>query len=69
MSSKQSITKKALKETTLEWTPENSGEYILKLYVLDSRTMGAVLKDPVINHIYIEPVATNLSFEEESTKN
>jgi len=69
MSSKQSITKKALKETTLQWTPENSGEYILKLYVLDSRTMGAVLKDPVINHIYIEPVATNLSFEEESTKN
>jgi len=69
MSPRQTITKKALKEVSLEWTPQQSGEYILKIFALDSRTMGAVLKDPVINHIHIEPAAVNLSFEFESTQN
>jgi len=69
MSAKQTITKKALKEVSISWTPKQSGEYILKLYALDSRTMGAILKDPIINHINVEPTATNLSFEQESTKN
>ena len=69
MTPKHKITKKSLEDAILEWTPKNSGEYILKLYALDSRTMGAVLKDPVINHIYIEPTANNLSFDQESTNN
>ena len=69
MSPRTTITKKSLEEVSLEWTPKQSGEYILKLYALDSRTMGAVLKDPVINHIYVEPAATNLSIEFDSAKN
>jgi len=69
MSPRQMITKKSLEEVSLEWIPKQSGEYILKLYALDSRTMGAVLKDPVINHIYVEPTATNLSLELDSAKN
>ncbi len=68
MSPKQSITKKALKEVSIEWIPKQSGEYVVKLYALDSRTMGAILKDPIINHIYVEPTATNLSIEQESIK-
>ena len=69
MTSKQTITKKALKDATLEWIPKESGQYILKLYALDSRTMGAVLKDPVINHIHVEPTNSNLASGPESTKN
>ena len=69
MSAKQMINKKSLKEVNLEWIPEQSGEYILKLYTLDSRTMGAVIKNPVINHIYVESTATNLSSELNSAKN
>ncbi len=69
MSEKQTITKKALKEVSIQWTPKQSGEYILNLYALDSRTMGAVLKNPVINYIYVEPTATNLSYELDSKQN
>tara|TARA_Y100000996_G_scaffold414670_1_gene406245 strand:+ start:708 stop:2906 length:2199 start_codon:yes stop_codon:yes gene_type:complete len=69
MSPKQTITKKTLKEVGLEWIPKQSGEYTLKIYALDSRTMGAVLKDPVINHIHIESIATNLSLEFNPTEN
>jgi hypothetical protein len=69
MSQKINITKKKSVDVTLQWTPKSPGEYILKLYVMDASTMGAVLKNPVINHIYIEPANTNLASGPESTKN
>ena len=69
MTAKTNITKKKAVDLTLEWTPENSGEYILKLYVMDATTMGAVLKDPVINNIYVEPANTNLAAGPSSAKN
>ena len=69
MSSKQTITKKSLKDVSLEWEPKYSGEYILKLYAMDSTTMGAVLKDPIVNHIHIEPVSSKLDSNDEATKN
>jgi len=69
MSSKNNITKKKFVETTLTWNPELSGEYVLKLYVMDASTMGAVLKDPIINNIYIEPANSSLASGPESIKN
>ena len=69
MSQKTNITKKKSVDVTLEWTPKQSGEYVLKLYVMDGSTMGAVLKDPIINNIYVEPANTNLASGPESTKN
>ncbi len=69
MSSKNNITKKKSVETTLTWNPELSGEYVLKLYVMDASTMGAVLKDPIINNIYIEPANSSLASGPESIKN
>ena len=69
MSQKTNITKKKSVELELSWTPEKSGEYVLKLYVMDATTMGAVLKDPIINNIYIEPANTNLASGPESAKN
>ena len=56
-------------DVELGWTPELSGEYVLKLYVMDGSTMGAVLKDPIINNIYVEPANTNIASGPESTKN
>ena len=53
----------------LGWTPELSGEYILKLYVMDATTMGAVMKNPIVNNIYVEPAKTSLASGPESTKN
>jgi len=61
MSSKQNITKKKTVDVELVWQPQSSGEYILKLYALDGSTMGAVLKEPVINHIYVEPSNSSLA--------
>ena len=69
MSQKTNITKKKSVELELGWTPKQSGEYVLKLYVLDATTMGAVLKNPILNNIYVEPVNTNLASGPESTKN
>ena len=69
MSQKTNITKKKSVDVELLWTPMQSGEYILKLYVMDAATMGAVLKDPIINNIYIEPTNTNLASGPDSTKN
>ena len=69
MTDKTNITKKKSVDAELIWTPINSGEYILKLYVMDATTMGAVLKDPIINNIYIEPANTNLASGPESAKN
>ena len=69
MSQKTNITKKKSVDVQIGWTPKLSGEYVLKLYVMDGSTMGAVLKDPVINHIHIEPINTNLASGPESTKN
>ena len=69
MSQKTNITKKKSVDVTLEWTPKQSGEYVLKLFVMDGSTMGAVLKDPIINNIYVEPANTNLASGPESTKN
>jgi hypothetical protein len=53
----------------LNWVPKLSGEYVLKLYVMDASTMGAVLKDPIVNNIYIEPATSNLASGPESAKN
>ena len=69
MSQKTNVTKKKSVDVTLEWIPKQSGDYILKLYVMDATTMGAVLKDPVINNIYVEPANTSLASGPESTKN
>ena len=69
MSQKTNITKKKSVDLELTWTPEKSGEYILKLYVMDATTMGAVLKDPIINNIYVESANPSLAFGYDSTKN
>ena len=69
MSTKQNITKKKAHDVELRWTPQSSGEYILKLYVLDGSTMGAVLKNPVINHIYVEPANNSLASMSFTSKN
>ena len=49
MSQKTNITKKKSVELELTWTPQQSGEYVLKLYVMDASTMGAVLKLSLIH--------------------
>ena len=69
MSQKTNVTKKNSVDVELGWVPEQSGDYVLKLYVMDATTMGAVLKDPVINNIYVEPANTNLASGPYSTKN
>ena len=69
MTDKTNITKKKSVDLTLTWTPKTSGEYILKLYIMDAGTMSAVLKDPVINHIHVESINNNLASGPESTKN
>jgi len=69
MSTKTNITKKNSVDVELDWTPKLSGEYVLKLYVMDASTMGAVLKDPIINNIYVEPAKSNLASSPESVKN
>ena len=69
MSQKTNITKKKSVDLEMNWTPEQSGEYVLKLYVMDATTMGAVLKNPIVNNIYVEPANTNLASGPESTKN
>jgi len=69
MSAKTNITKKKSVDLELDWTPKQSGEYVLKLYVMDASTMGAVLKNPIVNNIYVEPANTSLAFGPESTKN
>jgi len=69
MSQKTNITKKKSVDLELGWIPKQSGEYVLKLYILDATTMGAVLKNPIINNIYVEPANTNLASGPESAKN
>ena len=69
MSQKTNITKKKSVDLELEWIPKQSGEYILKLYVMDATTMGAVLKNPIVNNIYVEPANTSFAFAPESAKN
>ena len=69
ISQKTNITKKKFVDVELLWTPMQPGEYILKLYVMDASTMGAVLKDPIINNIYVESTNTNLASGPDSTKN
>ncbi len=61
ISNKHSITKKNSVDVELSWIPKLPGEYILKLYGLDASSMGAVFKDPIINHIHIEPMDSNLA--------
>ena len=69
MSDKTNVTKKKSVDVELGWTPELSGEYILKLYVMDATTMGAVMKNPIVNNIYVEPANTNLASGPDSAKN
>ena len=69
MSQKTNITKKKSVDLELGWTPKQSGEYVLKLYVMDATTMGAVLKNPIVNNIYVEPANTSFAFIPESAKN
>ena len=69
LSAKTNITKKKSVDVEHEWTPRSSGEYILKLYVLDGSNMGAVLKDPVINNIHVEPAGNSLTAVSTSLKN
>ena len=69
LSSKQNVTKKNSVDVELVWTPESSGEYLLKLYVLDGSRNGSVLKDPIINEIYVEPANSSLASLSPSSKN
>ena len=69
ISEKINITKKKSVDVALGWVPEQSGDYVLKLYVMDATTMGAVLKDPIINNIYVESANSNLASGPHSTKN
>ena len=69
MSDKTNVTKKKSVDVELAWTPELSGEYILKLYVMDATTMGAVMKNPIVNNIYVESANTNLASGPDSAKN
>ena len=69
MSQKTNITKKKSVDIELDWIPKQSGEYVLKLYVMDATTMGAVLKNPIVNNIYVEPANTSFAFIPESAKN
>jgi len=69
ISTKHNITKKKSVDVELEWIPKSSGEYILKLYVMDASSMGAVLKNPIINHIHVESANTLLASGTDSTKN
>ena len=69
MSKKTNITKKNSVDVELTWNPKLSGEYTLKLYVMDATTMGAVLKNPIINNIHVEPANSNLASGPESAKN
>ena len=69
MSAKTNITKKKSVDVELGWTPQSSGDYTLKLYVLDGSNMGTVLKDPIINHIYVEAANSSLASLDLSSKN
>ena len=69
MSQKTNITKKKSVDLELTWVPKQSGEYVLKLYIMDATTMGAVMKNPIVNNIYVEPANTSLASGPESTKN
>ena len=69
MSTKHNITKKNSVDVQLTWTPKNSGEYVLKLYVLDGTNMGTVLKNPVVNHIFVEPANSSLASISIGSKN
>ena len=69
ISDRTKVTKKKSVDVELGWTPDKSGEYILKLYVLDAGTMGAVLKDPIINYIQVEPANSSLASLNLSSKN
>ena len=69
ISDRTKVTKKSSVNVELQWVPEKSGDYILKLYVLDAGTMGAVLKDPIINYIHVEPATSSLASISVSSKN
>ena len=69
LSAKTNITKKKSVDVELGWTPQLSGEYVLKMYVLDGGSMGAVMKDPIINYIHVEPAGSSLTSVYESSKN
>ena len=69
VSDRTKVTKKKSVDVELGWTPAQSGEYVLKLYVLDAGTMGTVLKDPIINHIYVESANSSLASLNLSSKN
>ena len=69
ISDRTKVTKKKSVDVELGWTPDKSGEYILKLYVLDAGTMGAVLKDPILNYIHVEPANSSLASLNLSSKN
>ena len=68
-SPKTNITKKSSVDVQLNWEPKSSGDYILKLYVLDATSMGAVLKNPIVNHIFVEPTNSNLASSSETKNN
>jgi len=69
ISDRTKVTKKKSVDVELGWTPDKSGEYVLKLYVLDAGTMGAVLKDPILNYIHVEPANSSLASLNLSSKN
>ena len=69
VSDRTKVTKKKSVDVELDWSPQNSGEYVLKLFVLDAGTMGAVLKDPIVNYIHVEPANSSLASTDISSKN
>ena len=68
ISDKTNITKKKSVDVELGWIPKSSGQYVLKLYVLDATSMGTVLKDPIINNIHIEPANSSLASGPDSSR-
>ena len=69
LTERQNITKKKSVDVELLWVPESPGNYVLKLYALDGGNMGAVFKNPIINHIHVEPVNSNLASGPDTSKN
>ena len=69
LTDRHNITKKKSVDVELQWTPQSPGNYVLKLYPLDGGNMGAVSKNPIINHIQVESVNSELASGPDTSKN
>ena len=69
LTDRHNITKKKSVDVELQWTPQSPGNYVLKLYPLDGGNLGAVSKNPIINHIQVESVNSELASSPNTSKN